>query len=155
MNEILARGSSLQGLRREGILWSKDDAFAQVMGAERSGRVRGVGFGLTPSGRNGSNRSCNTLPSSSIETAHRMTELETSHQTLRDELAQVEQRHQEQIAKLHEQHKAELTSAIAESEARHNEKMVEAMKVMGEMLRDLRSDITASQLQSQGNTASN
>ncbi|XP_075654765.1 uncharacterized protein LOC142624924 [Castanea sativa] len=155
MNEILARGSSLQGSRREGILWSKDDAFAQVMGAERSGRVRGVGFGPTPSGRNGSNRSCYTLPSSSIETAHRMTELETSHQTLRDELAQVEQRHQEQIAELHEQHKAELASAIAQSEARHNVKMAEVMKVMGEMVRDLRSDITASQLQSQGNTASN
>lgn len=149
MTEILNRGSSLEGSRREGILWSKDDAFAQVMGAERSGRVRGVGFGPTPSGRNGSNRSYYTLPLSSIEMTHRMTELETSHQTLRDQLAQVEQRHQEQIAELHEQHKAELTSAIAQSEARHNEKMAEVMKVMGEMVRDLRSDITASQLQSQ------
>ncbi|XP_075650658.1 uncharacterized protein LOC142621223 [Castanea sativa] len=154
MTEILNRGSSLQGSRHEGILWSKDDTFAQVMGAERSGRVRGVGFRPTPSGRNGSNRSCYTLPPSSIETAHRMTELETSHQTLKDQLAQVEQRHQEQMADLHERHKAELTSAIAQSEAKHQMQMAEVMKTMGDMLRDLRPLISASQLQSQDNTAS-
>ena len=88
MTEILNKGGSLQGERREGILWSKDDVFAQVMGVERCGRVRGVGFGPTPPGRSGSNLSCYTLtPSSSSETTHRMTKLENSHQTLRDQLA--------------------------------------------------------------------
>ena len=68
----MEKGGSLQEERCEGILWSKDDAFAQVMGAERCGRVRGVGFGPTPLGRSGSNLPCYTLtPSSSSETAHR------------------------------------------------------------------------------------
>ena len=83
MNEILNKGGSLQGKRHVGILWSTDDAFAQVMGKERCGRVRGVSFGPTPTGRNGANLPCSIGPSSS-ETAHRMTELETS---LRDQLA--------------------------------------------------------------------
>ena len=58
MTKILNKGGSLQGEHREGILWLKDDAFAQVMGAERCGRVHGVDFGPTPSGRSGSNLSC-------------------------------------------------------------------------------------------------
>ena len=71
MIEILNKGGSLQGERREGILWSKDDVFAQVMGAERCGCVRGVGFGPTPLGRSGSNLPCYTLtPPSSNEMAH-------------------------------------------------------------------------------------
>ncbi|KAK9994147.1 hypothetical protein SO802_023850 [Lithocarpus litseifolius] len=91
MTEILNNGCSLQGERREGILWAKDDAFAQVMGVEHSGRVRGVGFVPTPSGRSGSNLPCCTLtPPSSTETAHKMIELENLHQSLRDELAQSE-----------------------------------------------------------------
>ena len=80
MTKILNKGGSLQGEHREGILWSKDNAFAQVMGAERCGRVRGVGFRPTPSGRSGSNLSCYTLtPLSSSETTYRMTKLENSH----------------------------------------------------------------------------
>ena len=31
-----------------GILWSKDDAYARVFGPECPGRVRRVGFGITP-----------------------------------------------------------------------------------------------------------
>ena len=58
MTEILNNGSSLHGECRKGILWSKNDAFTQVMGAERCGRVRGVGFGPTPSGRSRSNLPC-------------------------------------------------------------------------------------------------
>ncbi|XP_065625407.1 uncharacterized protein LOC112005621 isoform X2 [Quercus suber] len=124
MTEILNNGGSLQGECREGILWSKDDAFAQVMGAERCGRVRGVGFGPTLLGRSGSNLPCYTLtPLASRETAHRITELENSHQTLRDELAQSKQMHQEQIAELQAQHKAE----IAKIHAQNKEQIVEAL----------------------------
>ncbi|KAL0006514.1 hypothetical protein SO802_014075 [Lithocarpus litseifolius] len=32
------------------IAWSTDDVFAKVMGKERKGRIRGVGFGPSPSG---------------------------------------------------------------------------------------------------------
>ena len=98
-----------------GILWSTDDAFAQVMGKKRCGRVRGVGFGPTPIGRSGANLPCLTGPSFS-ETAHRMTELENS---LMDQLAQSEQRHQVAIAALHAQHKEEIAEMRAESDARH------------------------------------
>ena len=89
MNEILNKGISLQGEAHVGILWSTDDAFAQVMGKEHCGRVRGVGSGPTPTGRSGANLPCLTGLSSS-EMAHWMTELENS---LRDQLAQSEQRH--------------------------------------------------------------
>ncbi|XP_050264239.1 uncharacterized protein LOC126708490 [Quercus robur] len=48
----------LHGEIGNGILWSKDDAYAQVIGLdERPGRVRGVGFGITPSGRSAKNAS--------------------------------------------------------------------------------------------------
>ena len=117
MNEILNKKGSLQGEHHAGILWSTDDAFAQVIGKERCGRVRGVGFGPTPIGGSGANLPCLTGPSSS-ETAHRMTELENS---LMDQLAQSEQRHQEAIATLHAQHKEEIAAMRAESDARHEQ----------------------------------
>ena len=97
MNEILNNWGSLQEERHVGILWSTDDAFAQVMGKEHCGHVRGIGFGPTPTRRNRANLPCLTGPSSS-RTAHRMTELENS---LMDQLAQPEQRHQEAIVALH------------------------------------------------------
>ena len=117
MNEILNKGGSLQEERHAGILWSIDDVFAQVMGKERCGRVRGVGFGPTPTGRSGANLPCSTGPLSS-ETANRMTELENS---LMDQFAQSEQRHQEAIAALHAQHKEEIAEMWAESDARHEQ----------------------------------
>ncbi|XP_030927416.1 uncharacterized protein LOC115953761 isoform X3 [Quercus lobata] len=55
MTEILNNGGKLHGDRCKGILWSKDDAFTQVMGKERCGRVHRVDFGPTPTGRSGSN----------------------------------------------------------------------------------------------------
>ena len=51
MKKLMTEGSQLRGNDIDaGILWRPDDAFAQVLGAERGGRVRGVGFGPTPSG---------------------------------------------------------------------------------------------------------
>ena len=130
LNEILNKGGSLQGERHAGILWSTDDAFAQVMGKERCGRVRGVGFGPTPTERSGANLPCLT-GSSSSETAHRMTKLENS---LRDQLAQSEQRHQEAIAALHAQHKEEIAERLAESDAWHAQQMAESKRQMDECL---------------------
>ena len=40
------------------IAWSSTDAFSKVMGKEKHGRVRGLGFGPTPSNRSGSKNSC-------------------------------------------------------------------------------------------------
>nr|POE95836.1 hypothetical protein CFP56_40149 [Quercus suber] len=51
MKELMATRSQLQGDDIEaGILWKPNNAFGQVIGLERGGRVRGVGFGPTPSG---------------------------------------------------------------------------------------------------------
>ena len=130
MNEILNKGGSLQGERLARILWSTDDAFAQVMGKECCGHVRGVGFGPMPTGRSGANLPCLTGPSSS-ETAHRMTELKNS---LMDQLAQSEQRHQEAIAALHAQHKEVIAEMRAESDARHKQQMAESKRQMDECL---------------------
>ena len=78
-----------------GILWSNDDAYAQVMGhPELSGLVRGVGFGITPSRRSATSYSQFTLTLSSSRAHQRMLELETSHEELREQLAQSEARHQ-------------------------------------------------------------
>ena len=68
MREFLnEEGVALQGKLHGGILWSKDDAYARVIGLESFGCVRGVGFGPSPSGRSGANLSrfiLTPLPSS-------------------------------------------------------------------------------------------
>ena len=170
MTEILNNRGKLQGDCRDKILWSKDDAFAQVMGKERCGRVRGVSFGPTPTGRSGSNLLCWT-GSLSSETAHRMTEFENS---LRDQLAESEQRHQEQIASLHAWHKEEIAEALAEakreSNAWHEQQMVEAKRVsdvwhekqladqkqqMDEMMSSVRAMLQEAMLQSSVSSLSN
>ena len=100
MKEIFNQeGTPLQGERGGGILWSKNDVFAQVMGLEHCGCVRGVGFGSTPLGRNGLNLSQYTLtPPLSSETTWRITKLETSLASVKEQLAQSEARHEEQLA---------------------------------------------------------
>ena len=75
-----------------------------MFGPERLGRVRRVGFGITPSGRSVTNASKFTLtPSSSTRTTQKFLELENNNALIReqpaqvqDQLAQLEARHQEQ-----------------------------------------------------------
>ena len=79
------------------------------MGAERYGRVRGVGFGPTPSRRSGSNLSHYTLtPPSSSKTTHWIAKLEILLASVIDQLSHLEERHQENLAQ-----------ALAQSNARH------------------------------------
>ena len=102
---------SQEGMRLRGepgstskVLWSKDYAYARVFGPERPGRVRGMGFGITPSGRSVTNASKFTLtPSSSTRMTPRFLELENNNTLIREQLAQVQDqlaqskaRHQEQ-----------------------------------------------------------
>ena len=78
MKELLAAGSQLQGKASEGgILWRVDDAFAQVIGVERGGRVWGLGFGLTPSGTHVRIMEDYMPPSTSTATDLRVKELTT------------------------------------------------------------------------------
>ncbi|KAL0016601.1 hypothetical protein SO802_003670 [Lithocarpus litseifolius] len=48
-------GMRLRGEPGSGVLWPKDDVYARVLGPERLGCVRGVGLGITPSGRSATN----------------------------------------------------------------------------------------------------
>ena len=54
---------------------------------KRPGRVRGVGFGINPSGRSVTNKSQFVLTPSSSRGHQRMLELEASHEELREQLA--------------------------------------------------------------------
>ena len=68
-----------------GVLWSKDDAYAQVFGPERPGHVRRVGFGIITSGRSVTNASKFTsTPSSSTRTTQRFLELENNNALIRE-----------------------------------------------------------------------
>ncbi|KAK9984424.1 hypothetical protein SO802_033949 [Lithocarpus litseifolius] len=113
----------LRGEPGSGVLWSKDDVYARVLGPERPGRVRGVGLGITPSGRSATNASQFTstplLPS---RTTQRISELENHSSRVteqlgqvQEQLAQTEARHQEQLASIEARHHEKLSSI----EARH------------------------------------
>ena len=106
------QGIQLQGEIGNGILWSNNDVYAQVMGhPERPGCVRGVSFGITPSGRSATNYSQFTSTSLSSRTHQRMSELETSHEELREELAQSREKltkHREEVAQSKARHREEL-----------------------------------------------
>ena len=76
MRELMAMGSQLQGDNIEvGILWQPNDAFGQVIGAERGGHVRGVGFGPNPFGNCVSSMDDITPPPTSNTTDQRVKEL--------------------------------------------------------------------------------
>ena len=68
IEELLSQqGMRLQGQTGSGILWSKDNAYAQVFSLERPGRVRGMGLGINPSGRSEMLHSLPRLHSCQVE----------------------------------------------------------------------------------------
>ena len=89
MEELLSQqGMRLQGEPSSGVLWSKNDAYAQVFGPERPGRVRRAGLGITPSGRSATNTSQFTsTPSLPSRTTQRISELENNSSKLTEQLA--------------------------------------------------------------------
>ena len=85
MKELMATGSQLQGQDIEaGILWQPDDAFGQVIGPKRGGRVKGVGFGLTPSGNRARNMENSMPPPTSTTTDQRVKELSAQVEAMRE-----------------------------------------------------------------------
>ena len=85
MKQLMIEGSQLRGNDIEaGILWQPDDAFRQVIGAERGGRVRGVGFGPTPSSNRARSMDDSTPPPTSIATDQRVIELSTQVEALKE-----------------------------------------------------------------------
>ena len=150
MKEILnEEGTPLQGESSGGILWSKDDSFARVMGPERSGRVRGVGFGQTPSGRSGTTISQYILtPPPSNETTQRITQLEIAFACMKEQLAQLDARHEEQLAQLEARHQeqlaqfnARLQEELAQFNARLQEKLAQLDARLQEQMREMMSQM--------------
>ena len=107
-----------------------------MFGLECLGCVCGVGFGITPFGRSVTNASQFTSTPSSSRTHQRMSELETSHEELREELAQYREelaKHGEEVAQSEARHREEL----AQSEARHQVQMTEVITLMRDMFAQL------------------
>ena len=67
-----------------------NDAFGQVIGAERGGRVRGVGFGPTPSGNRARSMDDSTPPLTSTETDQRVIELFTQVEAMQEKCTRYE-----------------------------------------------------------------
>nr|XP_023899319.1 uncharacterized protein LOC112011170 [Quercus suber] len=85
MKQIMTEGSQLRGNDIEaGILWQPNDAFGQVIGAERGGRVRGLGFGPTPSGNCARSMDDSTPPPTSTATDQRVIELSTQVEAMKE-----------------------------------------------------------------------
>nr|POE83860.1 hypothetical protein CFP56_78543 [Quercus suber] len=69
------------------IAWSTNDVFAQVMGKERKGRIRGVGFGPSPSGQSSKSARTDIEIQSSQERDNEVAQLKASLATMEDKLA--------------------------------------------------------------------
>ncbi|KAL0011884.1 hypothetical protein SO802_006992 [Lithocarpus litseifolius] len=132
LEELLRQpGMRLQGEPSSGVLWSKDDAYAQVFGPKRVGHVRGVGLGITPSGRSATNASQFTsTPSLPSRTVQRISELENHSSRVTEQLAQVQEqlaqseaRHQEQLSSIEARHQEQLSLI----DAGHQQQMAEVM----------------------------
>ena len=127
MVELLSReGVRLEGEPGSGILWSPNDAYAQVFGRERHGRVRGVGLGITPSGRSATNASQFTsTPSVPTRTTQRILELESNSTRLTEQLAQLQEKlaqseARQQESEARQQQMAEVIMRMNEMFAQHN-----------------------------------
>ncbi|KAK9989655.1 hypothetical protein SO802_029894 [Lithocarpus litseifolius] len=85
MKELMTDGSQLRGNDIEaGILWQPNDAFGQVIGAERGGRVRGLGFGPTPSSNRVRSMDDSTPPPTSTATDQRVMELSAQVEAMKE-----------------------------------------------------------------------
>ncbi|KAL0009555.1 hypothetical protein SO802_011057 [Lithocarpus litseifolius] len=69
------------------IAWSTDNVFAKVMGKERKGHIRGVGFGPSPSGRSSKSVLTDIEIHSSQAKDNKVAQLKDSLPTMEDKLA--------------------------------------------------------------------
>ncbi|XP_030932860.1 uncharacterized protein LOC115958567 isoform X3 [Quercus lobata] len=68
------------------IAWSRDDVFAKVMGKEHKGRIRGVGFGPTPSGQSSKTALTNSEIQLSQARDNEVAQLKASLATMEEKL---------------------------------------------------------------------
>jgi hypothetical protein len=94
LTEIIENQSPAERVCSQGLVyWSHNDACAQVLGQEHSGRVRGVGLGPTPSKStfytSGEGSISNAPTPKELEMAAEMERLKTLYETQQEELAAV------------------------------------------------------------------
>ncbi|KAK9984585.1 hypothetical protein SO802_034110 [Lithocarpus litseifolius] len=89
MKELLADpANDLQSFDTTGsIAWAPDDVFAKVMGKERKGRIRGVGFGPSPSGRSSNSALTDIETHSRQARDNEVAQLKATLATMEDKLA--------------------------------------------------------------------
>ena len=68
------------------LVWSTEDVFAKVMGKKRKGRIRGVGFGPSPSGRSSKSALTNIEIHSSQARDNEVAQPKASLATMQDKL---------------------------------------------------------------------
>ena len=98
------------------IAWSRDDVFAKVMGKEHKGRIRGVGFGPTPSGQSSKTALTDSEIRSSQARDNEVAQLKASLATMEEKLAgfdemkeklsqfeEMEQRMEQRMARMFQQ----------------------------------------------------
>ncbi|KAK9996699.1 hypothetical protein SO802_021385 [Lithocarpus litseifolius] len=88
MKELLADSSNqLQSSNTtNSIAWAPDDVFAKVMGKECKGRIRGVGFGPSPSGRSSKSALTDIETHSSQARDNEVAQLKATLATVEDKL---------------------------------------------------------------------
>ncbi|KAL0012736.1 hypothetical protein SO802_007844 [Lithocarpus litseifolius] len=89
MKELLVEPSNqLQSNNTSGsIAWAPDDVFAKVMGKERKSRIRGVGFGPSPSGRSSKSAITNLQIQSSQSRDDKVAQLKASLVEMQEKLS--------------------------------------------------------------------
>ncbi|KAL0005884.1 hypothetical protein SO802_013445 [Lithocarpus litseifolius] len=89
MKELLADPSNhLRSSDTTGsIAWARDDVFAKVLGKERKGRIRGVGFGPSLSGRSSNSALIDIETHSSQARHNEVAQLKATLATMEDKLA--------------------------------------------------------------------
>ena len=98
------------------IVWSTEDVFAKVMGKERKGRIRGVGFGPSPNGRSSKSALTDIEIHSSQARDNEVAQLKASLATMQDKLAGFEEREQRM-----EQRMASMFQQMQQSSSQFNQ----------------------------------
>nr|POF18266.1 hypothetical protein CFP56_12492 [Quercus suber] len=114
------------------IAWSTNDVFAQVMGKERKGRIRGVGFGPSPSGQSSKSARTDIEIQSSQARDNEVAQLKASLATMEDKLASFDEM-------------KERLSQFEDMEQRMEERMARMLQQMQQSSSQCNQDVPSAQ----------
>ena len=112
------------------IAWSKDDVFAKVMGKEHKGRIRGVGFGPTPSGQSTKTALTDSEIQSSQARDNEVAQLKASLATMEEKLVGFDEM-KEKVSQFEEM--KEKVSQFEEMEQRMEQRMASMFQQMQQL----------------------